>query len=181
MIALALRMEEYRTLHVNGISWWHARSAIFNDADVYYVHAVKVRLKQLFYALEDKRTNRPDIFSDADQQQLELVTTLQLSLVSWTEQEVGHWLDDTQQRRTVMEVMAYQVHPVAHQQVTIRDCLEMEKEELNRRRQWLAVLRDFCQRKLAEFQRRKEAHPPSGTASNDAPGNRTNRATVVNS
>ncbi|MHB8970538.1 MAG: c-type cytochrome [Pirellulaceae bacterium] len=169
-IVLALRVEEYRTLHVNGISLWHARSTVFNDADVHYVYAVKARLKQLFTALEDKRTNRPDIFSDADQQQLELVMTLQLSLVGWTEQEVGHWLDDTQQRRTVMEVLAYQIHPVADQRETIRDCVEMEKQELNRRRQWLTVLRDFCQRKLALLTPRKESRPPSGTASNDDPG-----------
>jgi heme/copper-type cytochrome/quinol oxidase subunit 3/cytochrome c5 len=168
-IALTLRMQEYRTLYVNGMSLWHARSTIFDDADAYYVRAVKERLKQVFDALEDQRTNRPDIFSNTDQQQLELITTLQLSMVGWTEQEVGHWLDDTQQRRTVMEVMAYQIHPVAHQRETIRSRVEMEKEEMNRRRQWLAVLRDFCQRQLAMFQQRKESRPPSGTASGDDP------------
>ena len=146
------------------------RKAVFNDADVYYVHAVKERLKQLNRQLDDKQTNRPDIFRDADRQELELVTTLQLSMVGWTEQEVGHWLDDTQQRRAVMEVMAYQIHPVARQRESIRDRVEMETEELNRRRQWLVVLRDYCQRKLAMLQRRKEDRPPTGPASNDQAG-----------
>ena len=69
-----------------------------------------------------------------------------------------------------MEVMAYQIHPVARQRESIRERVEMETEELNRRRQWLVVLRDFCQRKLAMFQRRKEDRPPTGTASNDRAG-----------
>jgi heme/copper-type cytochrome/quinol oxidase subunit 3 len=169
-MALMLRVQEHWALHTNGITLWRARNAVFNDADVYYVHAVKERLKQLYRQLDDKQTNRPDIFRDADRQQLELVATLQFSMVGWTEQEVGHWLDDPQQRRAVMEVMAYMIHPVARQRGSTRERVEMETEELNRRRQWLVVLRDFCQRKLAMFQRRKEDRPPTGTASNDRVG-----------
>ena len=75
------------------------RNAVFNDADVYYVHAVKERLKQLFANWTTNKPTAPISSRDADRQQLELVTTLQLSMVGWTEQEVGHWLDDTQQRR----------------------------------------------------------------------------------
>jgi hypothetical protein len=155
---------------LNGITLWRARKAVFNEADVYYVHAVKERLKQLNRQLDDKQTNRPDIFREGDRQELELVATLQLSMVGWTEQEVGHWLDDTQQRRAVMEVMAYQIHPVARQRESMRERVETEKAELNRRRQWLVVLRDYCQRKLALLQRRQADLPPTGPVSNDLAG-----------
>ncbi|MHB8862669.1 MAG: hypothetical protein ACYC6N_09710 [Pirellulaceae bacterium] len=169
-VALGVRVQEYRTLHREGIRLWDARRALFNEADVYYVHAVKEQLKQRFEELENKRANRSDTFSSLDQQHFELVTTLQSSMVGWTEQEVGHWLDDTHQRRSLMNVMAYQIHPTARQRESMQDRVEMEKEDLSRRRQWLALLQDVCHERLALIRQRKEDESSSGTALSELSG-----------
>jgi hypothetical protein len=146
LLVLALRMHACRALYLDGMSPWNPRTSIFDDADVYYVSAVKARLKQLYGELEDRRANRPNVFSDQDQRRLRQVMTLQNCLVGWTEREVGHWLDDTQLRRGLMEVMAFQIHPTARRRDAVRDRVEVERGDLNRRRQWFAVLRDYCRR-----------------------------------
>jgi hypothetical protein len=144
VLALALRMREYRALYLDGLSLTNPRTFIFDDADLYYLHAVKERLKQLSRELEDRRNKRPNVFSDEDQRRLSLVTTLQNQMVGWTEQEVGHWLDDTQLRRGLIELMAFQIHPTADRRAAARDRMEIEKGDVHRRRQWFAVLRDYC-------------------------------------
>ena len=113
VFALSLRMREYRALYLDGLLLTSPRTSIFDDADLYYLHAVKERLKQLSRELEDRHNNRPHVFSDEDQRRLSLVTTLQNQMIGWTEQEVGHWLDDTQLRRGLIELMAFQIHPTA--------------------------------------------------------------------
>lgn len=143
--ALGLRAQEYRLLCRDGIGLTGVRDQFFDQADLYYLHAVKKRLQQLSRGLEVRRTARPAAFSVADQQRLDLITMLQEALVGWTEQEVGHWLEDTQQRRELIELMAYQIHPTAGRRDGARARAEVEKEALQRRRQWFAVLREYCQ------------------------------------
>ncbi len=153
-LVLALRVHEYRTLYLDGMSLWNPGTFIFDDADVYYVHAVKERLKQLYGGLEDRRANRPNVFSDEDQRQLRQVMTLRNCLIGWTEQEVGHWLDDTQLRRELIQVLAFQIHPIARRRDAAHARVEVEKGDLNRRRQWFAVLREYCRRQPSADQRR---------------------------
>jgi len=147
---LALRIREYRALVSDGVSPWNLRTSVFDDADVYYLHAVKERLRQLARDLESRLANRPASFSDADHRRLSVVTALQASLVGWTELEVGHWLDDTQLRRDLIEVVAFQIHPTARRRDAARRRVEVEQGDMLRRRQCFLVLRDYCRR------------PPSG-------------------
>ncbi len=155
--AVGIRVREYAALYSNGIAVWSPGTTVFDEASVYYVHAVKERLRVLARDLEARRTRRPDRFGESDRRRLELVTTLQTSLVSWTEREVGQWLDDTQLRRDLIEVMAYQIHPTAVRRDAARRRIEVERGELERRRQCFLVLRDYCRQQQAAAPRQAES------------------------
>ena len=143
LLALVQRALEYRQLYVDGFTPWDMRASVFDAADLYYAQAVKTRLNRLARSWRIGAPNDPD-FAEADHRQLDVVTRLQTSMVGWTEQEVGHWLDDVPLRRELLEVMAFQIHPTAHRRDVARERVEVEQGDLSRRRQWLAALRDFC-------------------------------------
>lgn len=147
LLVLAARTREYYGLYESGISIWDRRGTVYDEADVYYVHAVKLRLRQLARDLESRQAGGAGAVSSADERRLALVTALQSSLVGWTEQEVGHWLDDAQLQRDLMEVMAFQVCPTERRRAAARERMAVEQGDLSRRRQWFAALQSFCREK----------------------------------
>ena len=74
-------------------------------------------------------------------------------MVGWTEQEIGHWLDDTQLQRELIELIAFQIHPTADRRDAAQERVEVERGDLNSRRQWFAALRDFCQQRSSVDER----------------------------
>ncbi len=158
---VALRTWELRELYWDGLWQPDSLASPHDHPDIYYVQAVRQRLQRLFDQLEDLRTNHSDQFSAADAQRLELVTTLQANMIGWTEQQVGHWLEDLSQRRGLMEVVAYQVHPLAKGKVAAESALQQEDRDLARQRQWFAVLRDYCRQK-SELHRTLRSTSPAG-------------------
>ena len=142
-----LRSHEYRNFHDLGIWQRSTDGPIHERADLDYVQAVRFRLADLFQELDDRRVNRPSEFSDEDAERLELVTDLQANMVNWTEQEVGHWAEDLQQRRAVMELVAYQIHPLARNQAAVTTSVQNQVRDLERQMQWFSILRDYCEEK----------------------------------
>jgi hypothetical protein len=145
-----------------GIVLWQPRGTLFPAADIYYLHAVKIRLKQLQAELEQRRNASSGDLSDEEENRLVLVGTLQTILVGWTEQEVGRWLDDTEQRRSLLALTAFQIHAGSQSRDSMRQRAAQERAELARRRGWLTVLREHCARRLAQ------RPPPAAHATSDA-------------
>lgn len=146
---LFLRGWEWRGYYVDGIEPWNLQASVFDEADVYYVHAVKERLRELARDLESRRARQAGAFTAAEERRLELVSTLQTSLVGWTEQEVGHWLDDAQLKRDLMEVMAFEIRPTPARRDAARRRVETEQGDLVRRRAWFAAVREYCRQQPA--------------------------------
>lgn len=172
---LACGGREYRAAYQCGVIPWNARQSIYPQADLEYLRGVKDRLKTLYRERDDWRTQTPERFNQLAEQQLDIVTSLQSNLVSWTEQEVGHWLDDPDLRWAAIDTLAYQIHPVAQDTARIRELLATERSTRERRRQWLIVLRDHCQSRLKRIapapasttkDARSGAQPGQPTASN---------------
>lgn len=158
---VGLRIMEYRALRDRGV-WQRGRVSVIHDrCDPFYVQAVRRRLAEQFRELEEHRVNDPQQFAEQDRQRLELVTTLQNSMVAWTEEEVAHWLDELPRRRGVMLLLAYHVYPRADVEAEARSIAEEELRDLDRRKQWFVLLEDYCQ------QRVQWLNPP------DAAGNST--------
>ena len=146
-LMLALRGHEYAELYADGL-WRRGTSGPLHEhADLYYIQAVRQRLQELFERLDDRRVNRPDQYADQDQQKLDLVTNLQSNMVQWTQVQVGHWLEDVPQRRQLMEIVAFQVHPLGRNKTSVSDFVRQHRDEISRQRQWFILLRDYCQAK----------------------------------
>ncbi len=167
---VGLRSYEYRELRAVGIWQRSLAGPIHQNADLYYAQAVRVRLAELFRELDTRRVERPSEFSDEDARRLELVDKLLKDMVAWTESEVGHWLDDLQQRRDLLAMVAYQVHPLARNQARVESSLQKQRQELARQRQWFRLLRDYCQAKteLLDQKRKVPAEESVATKSSNA-------------
>ncbi len=144
---VGLRWYEYGDLHAAGL--WRRSTAgpIYEQADIYYLQAVRFRLDELFLELDERRADRPNEFTGDDTLRMEIITDLQTNMVDWTEHEVGHWLEDLQQRRAVMEQVAYQVFPLARNQDAVTSNVQEQLREIERQRQWFNVLYDYCREK----------------------------------
>jgi heme/copper-type cytochrome/quinol oxidase subunit 3 len=164
VVALGIWLREHRSVLQRGISPWNVRGTVFPHADLLYMQAVKNRLKTLHDEFEEMRTQHPRRYDDQAKRQQEMVVSLQDVLVNWTEQEVGHWLDDVEQRRDAIRILAYQVCPNAAGAATIRDLLATERSVREQRRQWLLLLREHCQTRLARVPP-TNALPGGGVAS----------------
>lgn len=133
-----------------GVRFWQPDAALFSAADLEYLHAVKVRLKQLQAELEKQRGALVGEALAQTEDRLALVDTLQAQLVGWTEREVGRWLEDTDQRRSLLALAAFQIHPGSQSRAQIQERVEQERAELIRRCGWLRILREHCARRLAQ-------------------------------
>ncbi len=151
VIVLGIWLRECRSVIRLGISPWNVRGTVFPQADLTYVQAVKARLKTLYHDREDLRTQHPDRFDEMAKREFDVVTSLQNNLVSWTEQEVGHWLDDTDQRWGAMRLFAFQVLPNAADAAAFQELCANERSIRDQRRQWLNVLRAYCQSRLSKI------------------------------
>ncbi len=158
---IAWQVHEYRTLYAVGV-WQHGSAVSPHDfPDIYYVQAVRLRLLDLSRKLDDVRVNHPDQFTSATAENLELVTNLQTNLIGWTEQQVGHWLDDISQHRAVMHIVAYLVHPLPREKSVVESAVQQESRQYSQRRQWFSLLREYCEQKDALHA------PQSSTSSNN--------------
>lgn len=166
--AIAFRGFDYHVLTLQGMVPWRVRESTFDHADLYYVQAVRAKLKQHFLQLEGKRTDRPDLFTSEDQERLDLVQLLQTSMVSWTEQEIGHWLDDLEQRRSVMAIMAYQIHPLERDREAVKASVAVERKATSRSREWFSVMQEYCRRKTALIEALPPPERPSSLGQADA-------------
>ncbi len=155
--ALSAYYYENNRLRAAGLISHGSGAALHDDPGIYYVQAVRQRLQSLYRELDERRTNQPDQFSDGDAARLEVVIALQENVVGWTEQQIGHWLDDPSQGRGLMAVVAYQVHPLASSRWVVEQSLEQESRDLDRRKQWLVLLQDYCQQKEAALTRQQES------------------------
>lgn len=151
VIVLGIWLRELQSVVRLGMIPWNVRGTIFPHADLDYVHAVKARLKTLYDDRENLRTQHPDRFNDAAKSELDVVISLQNNLVSWTEQEVGHWLDDTDQRWGAIHLLAYQVFPSTADAADMQELFAAERSVRDQRRLWLIVLRDYCQSRLSKI------------------------------
>jgi len=164
---LGIRMYEYRNLYDAGLFPDLENKMVFSQPDVYYLQAVRASLERHFRRLDDRRVNRPDIFSGEDQQKLDFVSRLQVDMVAWTEGEVGHWLDDVEQRRASIEIVAHQIHPLLRKQADVRGHVHTERQRLSRQTQWFAALRDYCEQKTKMYQQSKDSEANDQQASLD--------------
>lgn len=179
-VFLGLRVREYRELYARGLWQRSVAAPIYERADTYYVQAVRFRLDDLFRTLDDRRVQKPNEFTDEDAQKLEVVSHLKKNMVEWTEQEVGHWLDDVQSRSDVMKLVAYQVYPLARMQADVETSVQERRRYLDQQRQWFEVMDDYCARKLellgelsSDSRTNKtsdaEAEPSSSATDGDSP------------
>ena len=180
-LMLALRGHEYAELYADGL-WRRSTSGPMHEhADIYYIQAVRQRLQELFDRLDDRRVNRPDQYTDEDQRRLDLVTNLQTNMVQWTQAQVGHWLEDVQQRRQLMEIVAFQVHPVGRNRTLVGDFVRQQRDEISRQRQWFILLRDYCQAKNDLLSASRKSRPAGALTSEGAksPGEVSGETPVV--
>lgn len=165
-LAIGLRVDEYRRLASIGIPFWNREGALHARADLYYLHAVRVRLTELFRRLETMRVQQPEEFSAEHQARWELVTQLRDHLVTWTEEEIGHWLDDVHQRQSLIEIVAFVVHPVEAQREAVREHVREERSALSKRGSQFQVVSDYCRSVQSLMQQRRAAERGTdGTAS----------------
>ncbi len=165
---VAWRTYEFRELSADGLWQRGAATSPHDHPDIYYIQAVRLRLQELFQQLEDRRANHPDQFSETQAQRLELVTNLQRNMVAWTEQQVGHWLEDLAQRRGLMKIVAYQIHPLARDKAAVERALQQEASDSARQRQWFAILRDYCEQKSELHRQLGSTTPAEGVEASAA-------------
>lgn len=159
---LGLRAVTYGDLYDRGLWQRSVVGPLYERAGIYYLHAVKQRLKDLFDTLEERRVETPNEFSDEDQERLDLVMRLQSDMVSWTEHQVGHWLDELDQRRAVIHLLAYQIYPRMAEQDQMQRYVQGKQRELERQRQWFALLEDYCEAKVDFIKPQTSAAKASG-------------------
>ncbi|MCU0960733.1 MAG: hypothetical protein MUF48_11565 [Pirellulaceae bacterium] len=168
LVALAACLWQCLTLARAGVVLWQPRATLFPAADIYYLHAVKIRLKQLQAGLERRRNAAAGDLTADEESRLALIGTLQSNLVGWTEQEVGRWLEDTAQRRSLLALTAFQIHAGSPSRGGMQQRAAQERAELARRRGWLTVLREHCVRRLAQHQARVGHAASHAAAADDA-------------
>lgn len=182
VIVLGIWLRELQSVVRLGMMPWNVRGSIFPHADLDYVHAVKARLKTLYDDRENLRTQHPDRFNDAAKSELDIVISLQNNLVSWTEQEVGHWLDDTDQRWGAIHLLAYQVFPSTADAADMQELFAVERSVRDQRRQWLIVLRDYCQSRLSQMpssQSKPGSDPKVGSLGGNQPDSAVEKTSVA--
>ncbi len=145
--AIGLRWHEYQQLRTDGLWQRSVARPLFQQADLHYLQAVRQRLTQLGQQLDTRREQQPDAFSDEDGERLARIDSLTQDMVVWTEQQVGHWLDDLQQRRAALRQVAFLVFPREADREAVLQQVQAEQRELVSQRQWFELLLDYCQRK----------------------------------
>ncbi len=169
LLALVAGAWQCWTLARVGVRFWQPDAALFPAADLEYLHAVKVRLKQLQAELEAQRGALVGEALAQTEDRLALVDTWQAQLVGWTEREVGRWLEDTDPRRSLLALAAFQIHPGSQSCAQMQQRVEQERTELVRRCGWLRILRGHCARRLAQ-QPPRTAPAASSAPPADRPG-----------
>ncbi|MBM4093566.1 MAG: hypothetical protein FJ276_29780 [Planctomycetes bacterium] len=141
---LGLRINDYRVRFLRGVFPAASPRAIFDEPDVYYVQAVRFSLRQHVKRLESMRTQHPEQFTSEGAQRLDLVNVLLRDMVTWTEEEVGHWLEDLEMRIGLMRALAYQVHPLARDRDAVAAIIARERTDAAVKRVWFTVLERYC-------------------------------------
>ncbi len=166
-MGMGIRIHDYGRMAASIAVPWKLHSMLFDHPNLYYLQAVRYRLAQHSDLLESRRLDHPDQFDDADAQNLDLVQQLQTGMATWTERQVAQWLVKTNQRRQLMQLLAYQIYPLARLSSEAEDTAIHENQTLVRNRRWLLLLRNYCQVKSKQFRDNGASDKPNESA-NDA-------------
>ena len=171
---LGVKAIEYNSKFSHGIYPMKPRSRLYERADIYYVQAVRDKLKTHYDELEAQRTANQGELSPEDQEKLDLVMQLRSQMVVWTETEVAKELEDPVRRQGLMSMLAFQVYPLSRERVNFEFFVEQERESLvkrgttvQREQQFVADLKTFVSDKMRLHEELTALQSPLAEASGD--------------
>lgn len=145
-VFLGVKAVEYNSKFKHGIYPQKPHSLIYEKSDIYYVQAVRERLKQLYTDLDAKRAEGQ--LSETEQERLDLVVELQQNLVRWTENAAAK-TDNEIVRQGAMTTMSYFIYPLTRDEVFVEALLAEEERDRAKERTRLGEQKDFLEAKLA--------------------------------
>jgi hypothetical protein len=155
LVAVGGRILPLFVLYSTGMLHAFEKQNIYDKADIYYVQAVTQQLEELRDAFEIQLQANHGVLNDEQSEELqarwEVVERLHHDMATWTETEIGHWLNGQLQQQRLITLLAYQINPRPGQFAVAQETATTELIRLEQRRACFTILEEYCSRKVAIF------------------------------